>query len=133
MCAQNAKARGKGSTMNTEERKTLGERVTVARKARRLTQQQLADEAGVSLGVIGNLENGKTVPQGANRRAIAKALGEDVFEDGTAQAARDLWPADVAVFTDVLGGYLARLDPDARAAQVAEWMAQIVSQRNTAT
>lgn len=119
--------------MNTEERKALGERVAVARKARRLTQQQLADEAGVSLGVIGNLENGKTVPQGANRRAIAKALGEDVFEDGTAQAARDMWPTDVSVFTDVLGGYLARLDPEARAEQVAEWMAQIVNQRNATT
>jgi transcriptional regulator with XRE-family HTH domain len=113
--------------MNTEERKTLGEKVAAVRKARRLTQQQLADEAGVSLGVIGNLENGKTVPQGANRRAIAKALGEDVFGDGTAQAARDLWPVDVQVFTDVLGGYLASLDNEARAAQVAAWMSEIMN------
>lgn len=113
--------------MNTEERKSLGERVVAIRKAKRLTQQQLADEAGVSLGVIGNLENGKTVPRGANRRSIAKALGEDVFGDGTAQAARDMWPADVQVFTDVLGGYLARLDPESRAEQVTRWMADIMS------
>lgn len=112
--------------MNQEERKALGEKVAAIRKARRLTQQQLADDAHVSLGVIGNLENGKTVPQGANRRAIAKALGEDVFGDGTAQAARDLWPTDVQVFTDVLGGYLAGLDQDARAAQVAHWMSEIM-------
>lgn len=112
--------------MNTEERKSLGERVAAVRKARKLTQQQVADEAGVSLGVITNVETGKTVPQGANRRAIAKVLGEDVFGDGTAQAARDLWPADVQVFTDVLGGYLARLDPESRAEQVARWMAEIM-------
>lgn len=115
--------------MESSERRALGEKVAAVRKARRLTQQQLADAAGVSLGVIGNLENGKTVPQGANRRAITKALGEDVFGDATAQAARDLWPSDVQVFTDVLGGYLARLDPDARGEQVAKWMAEIVQGR----
>jgi len=114
--------------MNNEERKTLGEKVAAVRKALpgRVTQQEIADRAGVSLGVITNLETGKTVPQGANRRAIAKALGEDVFGDGTAQAARDLWPADVQVFTDVLGGYLASLDAETRAAQVAAWMSEIM-------
>lgn len=116
--------------MNAEDRKALGERVAVVRKSRGMTQQQLADEAGVSLGVIGNLENGHTVPQGANRRAIASALGEDVFGDGSAQAARDLWPKDVQVFTDVLGGFLARLDPETRADQVAKWMSEIVNQRD---
>ncbi len=115
--------------MNHEERKALGEKVAAIRKSRRLTQQQLADAAGVSLGVISNLENAKTVPQGANRRSIAKALGEDVFGDGTAQAARDMWPADVQVFTDVLGGYLARLDPEIRAEQVAAWMSEIMTAR----
>lgn len=113
--------------MNDEDKRALGERVASVRKARRMTQQQLADAAGVSLGVIGNLEGGKTVPQGANRRAIATALGEDVFGDGTAQAARDLWPRDVQVFTDVLGGYLARLDEESRAEQVAQWMSDIVT------
>lgn len=113
--------------MNAEERKDLGAAVAAARKRQRYTQQQLAEKAGVSLGVISNLENGKTVPQGANRRAITKALGTDVFGDGTAQSTRDLWPVDVQVFTDVLGGYLARLDPDSRARQVAEWMAEIVA------
>lgn len=118
--------------MNAEERKVLGQRVAAIRKALpgRVTQQEIADKAGVSLGVITNLETGKTVPQGANRRAIAKALGEDVFGDGTAQASRDLWPADVQVFTDVLGGYLARLDNEARAAQVAKWMTEIIADRS---
>lgn len=117
--------------MNEEDRKALGERVTAVRKARRMTQQQLADEAGVSLGVIGNLERGETVPQGSNRRAIAKALGEDVFDDGTAQAARDLWPRDVQTFTDVLGLYLAGLDEETRARQVAAWMTDILASPRT--
>ena len=115
--------------MNHEERKELGEKVAAARKAQRFTQQQLAKRAGVSLGVISNVETGKTVPQPHHRRAIAKALGSDVFGDATAQATRDLWPSDVQVFTDVLGGYLASLDEDARAAQVAKWMSEIVNNR----
>lgn len=113
--------------MHDEERKALGATARLARKQIKLTQQELADRAGVSLGVISNLENGKTVPQGANRRGIAKALGEDIFGDQTAQAARDLWPRDVQVFTDVLGGFLARLDEETRAEQVASWMSEIVN------
>lgn len=112
--------------MNTEERTALAERARLARKRLKLTQQEVADKAGVSLGVIGNLENGKTVPQGANRRAIAQALAEDVFGDNIAQSTRDLWPGDVQVFTDVLGQYLASLDPDARARQVSQWMSDIM-------
>lgn len=117
--------------MNTEERTALGERARVARKRLGLTQQQVADKAGVSLGVISNLENGKTVPQGANRRAIAKALAEDIFGDNIAQSTRDLWPRDVQVFTDVLGLYLASLDPDDRARQVALWMSEILNSRDS--
>lgn len=119
--------------MNTEERTALGQRARLARKRLKLTQQEIADKAGVSLGVISNLENGKTVPQGANRRAIAKALNEDVFGDNIAQATRDLWPGDVQVFTDVLGAYLASLDPETRAQQVAQWMSEIVNRRSTTT
>lgn len=115
--------------MHEEERVALGQRVRNARKQLRLTQQQLADRAGVSLGVISNLEGGRTVPQGANRRAIARALEADVFEDQVAQSTRDLWSTDVQVFTDVLGQYLNGLDAEARADQVAKWMSDIVNAR----
>lgn len=115
--------------MHEEERVALGQRVRNARKQLRLTQQQLADRAGVSLGVISNLEGGRTVPQGANRRAIARALEADVFEDQVAQSTRDLWSTDVQVFTDVLGQYLSGLDAEARADQVAKWMSDIVNAR----
>lgn len=116
--------------MDTEEKKALGRRAREARKARQLTQQQLATKASVSLGVISNLENGHTIPQGANRRTITEALGVDIFGDGLAQAARDSWPEDVQIFTDVLGGFLAALDPAERAAQVARWMTDIVHARD---
>lgn len=115
--------------MNSEEKKRLGQRVREARKALRITQQELADKAHVSLGVINNLETGKTVPQGGNRQAIAKALAADVFEDGIAQSTRDLWPNDVVVFTDVLGLYLANLPEDERAQVVSKWMNEIVTSR----
>lgn len=117
--------------MNQSDRSALGRRAADARKAKRYTQQQLADEAGVSLGVISNLENGKTVPQGANRRAITKALGVDVFGEDVAQLARDMWPEDVQVFADVLGGFLARLNPEDRANRVARWMAEVVNGGDT--
>lgn len=113
--------------MDAEKKLELGRRVTSARKALRYTQKELADAAGVSLGVVSNLENGRTVPQSANRRALTKVLGEDVFGDAVAQEARDLWPHDVQLFTDVLGQYLASLPPERRSAQVAAWMGDIVN------
>ncbi|HKY58332.1 MAG TPA: helix-turn-helix transcriptional regulator [Aeromicrobium sp.] len=112
-----------------DEKKALGERVAALRKAKRLKQSELAELAGVSLGTISNLENGRTIPQGPHRREIARVLGEDVFGEGTAQSARDLWPDDVKVFTDVLGSFLAGLDPERRATQVARWMADIMGSR----
>jgi transcriptional regulator with XRE-family HTH domain len=49
-------------------------RVAVSRKARGLSQDQLAKMAGVSRGTIGNVEDGKTVPQSAVLWRIMTAL-----------------------------------------------------------
>lgn len=53
---------------------TLGERLTVARKARGKTQESLAEIIGVSRGVIFNLEKSKTAPQLIVINAICQAL-----------------------------------------------------------
>lgn len=117
--------------MSTEqERKEIGRRFAVARKRKGLKQAEVAEMAGLSLGVINNLENGRTLPQSANRAAIVAALGEDIFGGELADAARSSWPQDVQVFTDVLGQYLSALEPEARATHVSRWMAEILTSQD---
>lgn len=49
--------------------------VRMARELFAMTQQQLAEAAGVSLKTIGNLESGGNVPQRATLEKIRQALG----------------------------------------------------------
>lgn len=113
--------------MDTRAKVELGERVTAARRRRKLTQQELAAEAGVSLGTISGLERGETLPQRANRAVIARALGEDVFGEAKGDELRYTWPNDVQVFADTLGQYLSQLEPKDRATLVAKWMREILN------
>ena len=55
-----------------------GQHVMLLRKKKGISQQELADESGVSLRSIQRLENGETTPQGYTLKAIAKVLGETV-------------------------------------------------------
>lgn len=57
--------------MNKE---TLGERLRATRKAKHMTQAQLANKAGLSQGTIGNIESGIR-GYGESLLDIAKALG----------------------------------------------------------
>jgi transcriptional regulator with XRE-family HTH domain len=50
------------------------------RKARGLTQEQLADKIGTSTPWIGNIETGRVVPNLAMLQKIARALGVKVKE-----------------------------------------------------
>lgn len=117
--------------MDAEDKKALGDRAREARKALpgRVLQQDIADRAGVSLGVISNLENGKTVPQPSHRRAIAAALEEDIFGEGVAQETWDSWSADTQAFASAVGLFLEGLPADKRAAMVARWMRDILEGR----
>lgn len=49
--------------MEGPQRSQIGHRVYGARKAARLSQDELADASGVSRRTIGNIETGRTVPQ----------------------------------------------------------------------
>lgn len=53
----------------------IGRRVREERKARKLSQQELADAIGTDTGHISRIENGKTQPSIAKIKAIADALG----------------------------------------------------------
>lgn len=59
----------------------IGKRVREVRKAAGITQEELADRAGVNVGVIGFLERGKTLdPHVSNLQKIAHALGVQTGE-----------------------------------------------------
>lgn len=52
----------------------FGERLIAAREARRLTQTELAQKAGLQAAAIGHFERNRRKPSFANVRALAKAL-----------------------------------------------------------
>lgn len=52
----------------------FGERLIAAREARRLTQTELAQRAGLQPAAIGHFERDRRKPSFANVRALAKAL-----------------------------------------------------------
>ncbi|MGC4960868.1 helix-turn-helix domain-containing protein [Gordonia sp. DT101] len=63
----------------------LGTTIREVRKTRGLTMVQLAESAGVSQGLISQVENGRADPSLETLRRIAEALGAplfDLFQDG---------------------------------------------------
>lgn len=59
----------------TDLRGQVGARLKQLRQARRLTQEQLAERAGLSYKFIGELERGKANPTLTTLSAISTALG----------------------------------------------------------
>jgi transcriptional regulator with XRE-family HTH domain len=55
--------------------KIFGETVRAERQARKLTQEQLAEKAELSLNFIGNLERGEKMPSLETVERLASALG----------------------------------------------------------
>lgn len=99
-----------------------------ARKRKRWRQQDLAERAGVSLGVVSNLERGKTRPQPANERRILTALDIETPEDAAQnQEERRAWPPDVAVFLDVMGLFLTATPEKARAEIIHDLTRQVMN------
>ena len=55
----------------------IGERLRDARVRRALTQQELADKAGVGANTVARLERNETEPHMSTLRKLAHALGVD--------------------------------------------------------
>ena len=55
--------------------KAMGQRIMVRRKALRMTQEELAEELGVSTQMISNLELGKKAIRPENLAKVCDALG----------------------------------------------------------
>ena len=64
-----------GDGMGEEERRRLGANIQCFRKARGLTQQELADRAGVEQKQVSRIERGEISPTVDTVAKIARALG----------------------------------------------------------
>ena len=61
-------------------RKKFGEKIRKLRRAKGLSQEELAFRAGVHRNYLGGIERGERNPALDNIAAIAKALGVDISE-----------------------------------------------------
>ena len=66
--------------MRTLSLQLLAETVVARRKARKLSQAQLAKETGISRSILSNLENGAYTPSVAQLEALAAALNFEPTE-----------------------------------------------------
>lgn len=57
---------------------SVGENIARMRESKNMTQLELADKAGVSQSMIGQIERGSKVPTVVLANVIAKALGGDI-------------------------------------------------------
>lgn len=103
----------------------LARRIRDERGARKMTQQELADAIGVSLGTVANAELGKSIPQRSNRDAILSELGID--EDGEATVPRAGWSDDVRVVLNVVGLWLEQVEGDERAERIRRIVLGVLS------
>ncbi len=81
--------------MDTMERDPIyiAEQVKLIRKVHRLTQENLADAAGLSTRTIEKIESGRHRPDEQTLRSIARVVGWDVsaFEKATPEQEERLW------------------------------------------
>ncbi|HEX9059405.1 MAG TPA: helix-turn-helix transcriptional regulator [Clostridia bacterium] len=66
--------------MITENDKRLGKRIKRLRKAKGLTQEQLAEKAGISMKYVQFIENAHRIPALKTLYKIARVLGVKVEE-----------------------------------------------------
>ena len=59
----------------------LSEKIKELRKAKGMTQAELAKELGVKTGTVSNYETGKSVPSEANLKKLSEVLGEELVAD----------------------------------------------------
>ncbi len=112
----------------SSNQEALGDRVRAERKRRRMTQQELANAVGVSLGVVSNFERGLNLPQPSHLRAILAHLEMDIEAgDEVAAETRRTWPSDIGIFLDVIGLYLAAQPEERRQDIIYDLTRQIVN------
>ena len=116
--------------VQAEERKLrdiLARRVKERRKSLGLTQEQLADRAGLTINFVGRLEIGERSPSFATLVRLAKALGVDasylLSEHGDAEA------SDVCRYLEHSLGLLSESDSAFVITQFRDWIDHLVTKR----
>lgn len=108
--------------MDAGQRRQLASQIRQQRKARGMSQEDLAEASGVSLRAVQNAELGKNTPQEGNLLAMLEVLGMAP----SAEATRKSWPRDIQVFLDVMGAYLSTVPEDSRLEKYREMTLHIV-------
>jgi transcriptional regulator with XRE-family HTH domain len=86
----------------------VGRRVASKRKARGWTQQQLADEAGVSRGTVVSIEAGRAQNQPPKLASVLEALGMNA-DTASSPEPDDAWPQKVRIFARVIGHHVSSM------------------------
>lgn len=94
--------------MSDAQSEPLHRLVRAERRRRKLTQREVALQAGIGLRTYGQFELGQTTPQPENMKAILRAVGLDEQGDerDPGKETRDAWPLHVQVFLDTMGAFL---------------------------
>ncbi|KZM69773.1 hypothetical protein AWN90_21285 [Nocardia terpenica] len=95
------------ATMNADQRKEVAQQITAERKARNITQEDLARLADVPAKTISNLETGRT-PHAGTLRKLVDALSGSPRGKPTDDSA-------LQMFTDVTAPMYLRLSEHGRA------------------
>lgn len=105
--AENAQDFTPAPSMTEQQRVTYTARLRAARRARGLSQDEVAERAGVSRNTVGNAESGKVLPQSAVLWRIMGAL--DLRPDPGRE-----WSPEVEGWLRMLAPLIEQLDADAR-------------------
>jgi transcriptional regulator with XRE-family HTH domain len=98
--------------MDDKEREELGKEVRAMRRGLGLSQNQLAERAGVAPRTVRNLESGKVKTQPGHLDQILRAVGY-------VKPAPRPWDDEVEAFLQILGYRLSRLGQDDREKLIA--------------
>lgn len=69
---------------------TFGEQIKAARESKHLSQEELAEQLGVSRQAVSKWENGTSLPHGVNQEALVQLLGLDLETSEVPTKKRDL-------------------------------------------
>jgi transcriptional regulator with XRE-family HTH domain len=105
--------------VDMNENETFGQQVFRLREERGWTQKRLAEESGVPVRTIQDIEKDlRDKPQRATLLKLRRALDLE----GDAVRERSEWPDDVAAIVDIVGAYMMTLTP----AERVRWIAAFV-------
>lgn len=98
---------------------SFGQQVFRLREARGWTQKKLAEESGVPVRTIQDIE--KDLREKPHRGTLLK-LRQALDIEGDPVRERSEWPDDVAAIVDIVGAYMMTLTP----AERVQWIAAFV-------